>query len=235
MPDPGGILYIVATPIGNPEDITLRAANLLEEVDAVICEEMRVGTTLLKRLGITGKEIILLNEHNEEEQATSIAARLVQGQSMALISDAGTPVFSDPGHFLIEVAEGFGVRVSPVPGANSVIAALSVLDFHLEQFYFAGFLPRDPESRRSDLARMRSLRVPIVLMDTPYRLGALLDDVARVFGAGQAVTVACDLTLPSETIYRGSAAGVRKQLGQRKAEFVLVIHAVTRGKRAAER
>ncbi len=228
MPEKTGTLYIVATPLGNPDDISLRAINVLKEADAIICEEMRIGTTLLKRLGISGKEILLLNEHNEQEQATGIAARLVQGETMALISDTGTPVFADPGHFLIEVATGFGIRVSPVPGANSVIAALSVLDFRLEQFVFGGFLPREAERRRGELSRLRGLRIPVVLMDTPYRLGALLDDVAKVFGAGQAVTVACDLTLPSETIYRGSAASVRKQVGQRKAEFVLVIHAVTK-------
>lgn len=219
-----GRLFIVATPIGNPEDITLRALNVLREADAVIAEEMRVGTTLLKKLGIDGKEIILLNEHNEEEQATQIAARLVQGENLALISDTGTPVFADPGHLLVNVASGFGVPVTPVPGANSVIAALSVLDFEIEQFVFGGFLPREPEKRRQELSRLRSFRMPVVLMDTPYRLGALLEDVAKVFGPGQPVTVAADLTLPSETIYRGSAASVRKQVGGRKAEFVLIVH-----------
>jgi 16S rRNA (cytidine1402-2'-O)-methyltransferase len=223
------MLFIVATPIGNPDDITLLAITVLREADAVICEEMRIGTTRLKRLEISGKEILVLNEHNEQDQATAIAARLAQGETMALISDTGTPVFADPGHFLIEVASGFGIRVSPVPGANSIIAALSVLDFRLEQFVFGGFLPREADRRRGELTRLRGLRMPVVLMDTPYRLGALLDDVAKVFGAGQAVTVACDLTLPSEKIYRGSAASVRKQVGQRKAEFVLVIHAVTKG------
>jgi 16S rRNA (cytidine1402-2'-O)-methyltransferase len=219
-----GRLFIVATPIGNPDDITLRALTVLREADAVIVEEMRVGTTLLKKLGIEAKEIILLNEHNEEDQATQIAARLVQGQTMALISDTGTPVFADPGHLLINVAAGFGVPVTPVPGANSVIAALSVLDFQIEQFVFGGFLPREPERRRQELTRLRGFRMPVVLMDTPYRLGALLEDVAKVFGPGQPVTVACDLTQQGEMIYRGSAASVRKQVGPRKAEFVMVVH-----------
>jgi len=222
--NPSGTLYIVATPIGNLDDITLRALKVLREADAIICEELRVGSSLLKRLGIEAKEIILLNEHNEEDQAMQIAARLVQGQSMALISDTGTPVFADPGHLLISVAAGFGVRVSPVPGANSIIAALSVLDFKLEQFVFGGFLPREPEKRRAELTRLRGLRMPVVLMDTPYRLGALLDDVAKVFGAGQPVTVACDLTQPGEIIYRGGAASVRKQVNQKKAEFIMIVH-----------
>ena len=219
-----GRLYIVATPIGNLDDITLRALKVLKEADAIICEEMRVGTSLLKKLGVEPKEIILLNEHNEDDQATQIAARLVQGQVMALISDTGTPVFADPGSLLISVAAGFGIQVIPVPGANSLIAALSVLDFKLEQFVFGGFLPREAEQRRQELTRLRSMHMPVVLMDTPYRLGPLLEDVARIFGPGQAVTVACDLTQSGEKIYRGSAAGVRKQIGPRKAEFVLIIH-----------
>lgn len=225
MPEPKsmGCLYIVATPIGNLEDISLRALKILKEVDVVICEELRVGSSLLKKLGVEPKEIVLLNEHNEEDQAAQIAVRLVQGQNMALISDTGTPVFADPGSMLISVASGYGIKVVPVPGANSVIAALSVLDFKLEQFVFGGFLPREAEKRRQELTRLRSLHMSVVLMDTPYRLGPLLEDVARIFGPGQAVTVACDLTQAGEKIYRGSAAGVRKQIGPRKAEFVLII------------
>lgn len=103
------------------------------------------------------------------------------------------------------------------------MAALSVLDFHLERFVFGGFLPRDPDARRRDLARYRGMRMPLVLMDTPYRLGALLDDVIKVFGREIMVTVAYDLTLPTETIYRGSAAQVRKQVGPRKGEFILIV------------
>lgn len=225
MPDKTGCLYIVATPIGHPDDITLRALTVLKEADAVICEEHRVGTTLLKKLGVPVKEIILLNEHNEADQAAQIALRLAQGAKFALISDTGTPVFADPGHQLINIASGYGVAVVPIPGASSLMAALSVLDAKLEQFFYAGFLPRDPAERRSKLTHLRALRVPLVIMDTPYRLGALLDDITRVFGAGQPVTVACDLTLPSETIYRGASAAVRQRIGSRKAEFVLIIHA----------
>lgn len=234
MPDKPtpGALYIVATPIGNLDDITLRALNTLRAADAIICEEMRVGSSLLKRLGVEPKEIILLNEHNEEEQAMLIASRLMQGQNMALISDTGTPVFADPGHLLISVAISFGVRVSPVPGANSIIAALSLLDFKLEQFVFGGFLPREPEKRRAELTRLRGMRMAVVLMDTPYRMGALLDDIAKTFGPGQPVTLACDLTHPNEVIFRGGAASIRKQINQKKAEFVLIIHAPPGGQRS---
>jgi 16S rRNA (cytidine1402-2'-O)-methyltransferase len=218
-----GTLYIVATPIGHPDDITLRAIEVLKQADAVICEEYKPGTTLLKKLGIQGKELILLNEHNEPEMAADLLMRLLNGQTLALFSDCGTPVFSDPGHYLIQLAASSGVKVSPVPGPSSLMAALSILDFHLERFIFGGFLPRDPDTRRKVLTHYRSLKMPVVVMDTPYRLGTLLEDVSKVFGKGFWVTVAFDLTLPTETIYRGEVDNVRKQVGSRKGEFILII------------
>lgn len=218
-----GTLYIVATPIGNPGDITLRAIEVLKSADAVVCEEFKPGSTLLKRLGIEGKELVLLNEHNEPEMAADLLMRLLNGQNLALFSDCGTPVFSDPGHYLIQLAASSGVKVSPVPGASSLMAALSVLDFHLEKFLFGGFPPRDPDTRKKVLTHYRSLKMPVVLMDTPYRLGSLLDDVIKVFGRGYMVTVAFDLTLPNETVYRGTAEEVRKMVGPRKGEFIMIV------------
>jgi 16S rRNA (cytidine1402-2'-O)-methyltransferase len=218
-----GTLYIVATPIGDLKDITLRALEVLKSADAVICEEYKPGSTLLKKLGVEGKEMVLLNEHNEPEVAADLLTRLLNGQSLALFSDCGTPVFSDPGAYLIQLASSSGIRVSPVPGASSLMAALSVLDFHLERFIFGGFLPRDPDQRRRALTLYSKQKMPLVLMDTPYRLGALLDDVIKVYGKGMWVTVAFDLTLPTEFIYRGEAGTVRQQIGQRKGEFIMVV------------
>ncbi len=120
-------MYIVATPIGNPDDITLRALDVLRSADAVICEERRPGSTLLKKYGITPNELIPLNEHNETGEAQNIVSRLVKGETMALISDAGTPLFADPGAQLIQQAVMMGVPVSPVPGASSLMAALSIV------------------------------------------------------------------------------------------------------------
>src|SRR5512142_1936519 len=122
-----GHLYIVATPIGNPRDITLRALDVLQEVDAVICEEYREGSTLLKKLGIS-KEVIEINEHNETDQAPQVLQRLLLQQSMALISDCGTPVFADPGATLIKLVVDSGVPVVPIPGPSSLMATLSILD-----------------------------------------------------------------------------------------------------------
>ena len=218
-----GTLSIVATPIGNPADITLRAIEVLKTVDAVVCEEAKPGSTLLKRLGIADKELVLLNEHNEAEMAAELLMRLLNGENLALISDCGTPVFADPGTYLIQLAASSGVKVIPVPGASSLMAALSVLDFKMEQFYFAGFLSREPELRRKELARLRGMKIPVILMDTPYRLKALLEDVSKVFGRQVFVTVAFDLTLPGETIMRGGAADVIRQVGSRKGEFILVV------------
>lgn len=218
-------LSIVAIPIGHPDDITLRAIETLRQADAIICEEIKEASTLLKRLEITGKELISLNEHNEIELVPTLLMRLVQtNEHMALISDCGTPVFSDPGSALIGQAANYGIKVTPVPGASSLMAALSVLGFKPDRFVYGGFLPRDADVRRRELMRLRGLRMTVVLMDTPYRMAALLDDVARTFGKGAQVTLACDLTLPKETIYRGTAGEVKQQAGQRKAEFILIIH-----------
>lgn len=219
-----GKLYIVATPIGNLEDVTLRALKILRSADAVICEERRTGSTLLKKLDVNPKELIPLNEHNEPAEASQIALRMAKGENFALISDAGTPVFADPGSALIRQAVEYGVETVPVPGPSSLMAALSVLDFKLEQYVFAGFLSRVPEQRRKELQRLRGFRMPVVLLDTPYRLTALLDDIAKVFGANQQLTLAFNLTLPGETIFRGSSIEIKQQVGPRKGEFVLVIH-----------
>ncbi|HOV06284.1 MAG TPA: SAM-dependent methyltransferase [Anaerolineaceae bacterium] len=223
MDKKAGTLFIVATPIGNSEDITFRALDTLRAVNGVICEEYKPGSTLLKKYNLSGKELIQLNEHNEAEKATELLPRLLNGESFALISDCGTPVFSDPGAYLIQLAASSGIRVSPIPGASSLMAALSLLDTKITTFYFAGFLPRDPEQRRRELTRCRSLHTPVVVMDTPYRLTALLEDVAKTFGRGQWVLVAFDLTLPTEQVYRGEVGAVLKEIGGKKGEFVLII------------
>lgn len=218
-----GRLYIVATPIGNPRDITLRALDVLQEVDAVICEEYREGSTLLKRLGIS-KEIIELNEHNEAEVTPQVALRLHQEQALALISDCGTPVFADPGATLIHHLVEEGIPVVPVPGPSSLMAALSVMDVKLDRFIYAGFLPRDREERKKALKHLRATRFPIVLMDAPYRLAPLLADLAAVYGPGVNITLALDISLPDEKIFRGSLGEAQKALGARKSEFVMIVH-----------
>jgi 16S rRNA (cytidine1402-2'-O)-methyltransferase len=219
-----GRLYVVATPIGNPRDITLRALDILQQVDAVICEEQREGSTLLKKLGIQ-KEILTVNEHNEAEVTPLIAQRiLLQNHSLALISDCGTPVFADPGAALIAHLTGLGIPIVPIPGPSSLMAALSILDVKLDRFFYAGFLPRDREERRKALKHLRNMRVPLIIMDAPYRLVPVLEDIKIVFGDGVHLTCCIDLTLPGETILRGQLKEISHRVGQRKGEFVLIIH-----------
>ena len=219
-----GTLYIVATPIGNPLDITLRAIEILKNADAVICEDQREGSKLAKSIGIEIKEWIEVNEHNESDSGDFIQEKLLTGTTLALISDCGTPVFSDPGAKIIERALSVGAKVIPIPGASSLMAALSILETPLPKFYFAGFLPRQPNERASMLEYLRKMHVPIILMDTPYRLDAILKDSLKAFGSGKNVVLACNLTLPNETIYRGNLGEISKQAGGKKAEFILIIY-----------
>jgi 16S rRNA (cytidine1402-2'-O)-methyltransferase len=219
-----GQLYMVATPIGNPEDITLRAIRILGEVDVVICEERRQGSTLLKKLGIIPKQLISLNEHNEAEQAATLVQRMVLGEKMALISDAGTPVFADPGAELIRQAVEMGIPVTAVPGASSLMALLSLLDTKVERFVYAGFLSRSPQERRQELQRLLRLNLPLVLMDTPYRLSSLLEDIEKTAGKNRRVTIGLNLTLPGEQVLRGTVSEIRNMVQDRKAEFILLIH-----------
>lgn len=219
-----GKLYIVATPIGNWEDITIRALKILEYVDLLVCEEFRVGSTLLKKLSLPPKDLIDLNEHNENDQVGTVIQKLFEGANIALISDCGTPVFADPGHLLINQATQMGIEVVPIPGASSLMAALSVLDFKLDRFYFAGFLPREKDERKKVLTSLRSMDVPIILMDTPYRLQKLLEEIGQTFGKNRRITLGINITMDNEKFLRGTVAEISKQLTLKKAEFILIVH-----------
>lgn len=218
-----GKLFIVATPIGNAQDITLRAIETLWSVDAVICEERKDGSRLLKQLEITGKPLIELNEHNEGDMIQQVLIDLMNGKSMALISDCGTPVFSDPGKQLLKLMSEMRIKVVPVPGASSLMAALSLCPFDMETFTFLGFLPPKTEQRAAVLQKYKLSDNPIILMDTPYRLVKLLDEVSQTFGRQQQIFLALDLTLPSEATYIGTVQDVAAQIQGRKAEFILIM------------
>jgi 16S rRNA (cytidine1402-2'-O)-methyltransferase len=217
-----GTLSIVATPIGHPQDITLRALEVLRSVDAVICEEARPGSTLLKKHNIQ-KPLILLNEHNENQVVPGIVQRIWKGEHLALISDCGTPIFADPGRSLLQALEESGIPVIPIPGPASLTTAISVCKFDLNRFIFGGFLPREGQSRRQALTELQATRLPVILMDAPYRLNQLLTDVAFVFGQDQPVMLGCDLTLPGEKVLHGSIKAVIAQTAGKKCEYVLII------------
>ncbi|MEA4931190.1 MAG: 16S rRNA (cytidine(1402)-2'-O)-methyltransferase [Anaerolineaceae bacterium] len=218
-----GKLYIVATPIGNPQDITLRAIETLRSVDAVICEERKDGSRLLKQLEIIGKPLIELNEHNESDMIQQVLIELMNGRNMALVSDCGTPVFSDPGKQLLKLMAEMRIKVVPVPGASSLTTALSVCPFDMENFTFLGFLPPKTEQRAAVLQKHKFSECPLILMDTPYRLVKLLDEVSRTFGRQQQIFLALDLTLPSEMTCLGTVQDVAAQAQGRKAEFILIL------------
>ena len=225
-----GKLYIVATPIGHPDDITTRAIQVLSQADAILCEERKVASRLLKQLGIT-KPLIELNEHNEDQQVNDILLNLLNGQNMALISDCGTPVFSDPGSKLLQILYPAEIDVVPIPGASSLVAAISVCPFDLKQFNFLGFLPPKTEQRKELLRQHTNSTQAIILMDTPYRMGKLLEEVANAFGKTRTIFLATDLTLPGEKVYLGTVQEVQQKTQNRKAEFILIIEKKSRGYR----
>ena len=218
-----GKLYVVATPIGHPKDITLRGLEILKTVDAVICEEYRQGSRLLHKLGVEN-DLVTLNEHNEAQEAPKLLLRLAQGETMAIISDAGTPVFADPGQHLLELLYQAGIPVSPVPGPASLMAALSLCDFSIDRFVFAGFPPRKTQHRETFLAKYKSETVPVILMDTPYRLTKLLEEVQSVFGKHQDILLACDLTLRKEAVFRGCIGDILPEVSGQKREFILILN-----------
>lgn len=219
-----GTLYLVATPIGNFADMTFRAIEVLKQVDVVVYEERKEGGRLLRHFGIE-KPVESLNEHNESAATFIILDHLKKGKSIAVVSDSGTPVFSDPGQLLVRKAIDDGIKVVPIPGASSLMPALTVSGFSIDQFVFYGWLSPKRPRRITELQQLKRERRTIVLMDTPYRLLALLKDISDVFGSSRRLCVAFDLTLPDEEIFHGTAPQLFEKLTKldKKGEFVLVI------------
>ena len=219
-----GTLFLVATPIGNWEDITLRALRVLKEVDLVVYEERKEGSRLLRHYDID-KPVESLNEHNDAAASSIILDRLRSGTSVALISDAGTPVFSDPGQVLVRKAIQARINVVAIPGASSLLPALVVSGFPIKEFVFQGFLSPKRERRIAELQKLKRELRTVVLMEAPYRLTQLVRDIAEVFGTTRRICVAFDLTLPTEAIFHGTAPELYMQFAkeERKGEFVLLI------------
>ena len=219
-----GTLYLVATPIGNLEDMTLRAIRILKESDVIVSEERKEGGRLLRHFNIE-KPVESLNEHNESAASSVILGYLDAGKSVSLISDAGTPVFSDPGQTLVEKAIQRNIPIVPVPGASSLLPAIIVSGFPIDSFLFYGFLSPKRNRRILELRSLRREQRTIALMEAPYRLVQVMRDIADVLGQGRQVCVAFDLTLPTEKIFRGTAGELlaRFQESGLKGEFVIVI------------
>lgn len=221
-------LYVVATPIGNLQDLTLRARRILREVDAVICEERRAGSTLLAQLQID-KPLLELNEHSPDGEVSSLVERLKQGETLALISDHGTPLIQDPGSDLVRAGLAASIRIEPIPGASSILAALVASGIPAGRFRFLGQLPAKSAARARALQDLRDVRETMLLLDAPYRLRPLLVSLEQAFGGNRQAAVALNLTMPDEQFVRGTLAEIRNQLEQSpfKGEFVIVVEGST--------
>ncbi len=219
-----GALYLVATPIGNLEDITLRALRILREVDLIACEDTRQTRKLLEHYGIH-KPTISYHEHNEQARAEELAAKLREGTRIALVSDAGTPLISDPGYRLVKRAIAEGIPVEPVPGPSALIAALSASGLPTDSFRFEGYLPPRASARRKALAALRDERATVIFYEAPHRILETLADIEDVLGP-RPVVVARELTKIHQEFLRGSPAEVRQALAARhgvKGEITLLV------------
>lgn len=223
---PGGTLFIVATPIGNLEDLSPRAQRTLAEVAAVCAEDTRHTRRLLGHYGIDA-ELVALHEHNEQALAVRLVQRLQAGESLALVSDAGTPLVSDPGFRLVAAARAAGIRVSPVPGPSALIAALSVAGLPSDRFAFEGFLPAKAAARRERLQKLAGESRTLLFYESSHRIADTLEDMVVAFGAERRAVLARELTKLFETVLDGSLEALRDRVqadaDQRKGEFVLVV------------
>jgi 16S rRNA (cytidine1402-2'-O)-methyltransferase len=221
-----GTLHVVATPIGNLGDLAPRALETLRAVDAVCAEDTRRTRQLLGHFGVD-KPLLALHEHNEAQLADSLVARLLAGESLALVSDAGTPLVSDPGFRLVRAARAAGVRVSPLPGPCAFVAALSVAGLPSDRFVFEGFLPAKASARRERLSQLTPESRTLVFYESAHRIEEALKDLVAAFGGDRTAVLARELTKLFETVLDGTLADLHARVSadadQRKGEFVLLV------------
>ncbi|MBX2975532.1 MAG: 16S rRNA (cytidine(1402)-2'-O)-methyltransferase [Ignavibacteriaceae bacterium] len=218
-------IYLVSTPIGNYDDITLRALNTLKNSDLIVCEEYREARRLLSNYKIE-KPLLSLNEHNEKETAEEIVANIKNGKVVSVISDCGTPLFSEPGHYLIEICIADKIQIIPIPGAVSIIPALIASGLDIEKFYYYGWLSPKKEVRKQELVKLKTLDELIILLDTPYRLKNLIESIIMVFGKNVPLVLAYQLTQKDEMFFRGDAEYILSKVIKQnlKGEFVLLLN-----------
>jgi 16S rRNA (cytidine1402-2'-O)-methyltransferase len=228
-PSPAGTLHVVATPIGNLNDLSPRALETLRGVAAICAEDTRHTRQLLSHFGIE-QSLVALHEHNEAGIAERIVARLQAGESLALVSDAGTPLVSDPGFRLVAAARAAGIRVSPVPGPCALVAALSAAGLPSDRFAFEGFLPAKAGARRERLAQLAGETRTLIFYESSHRIEDTLADAVVAFGADRPAAVARELTKLFETVLSGGLGELHVRVvadpDQRKGEFVLLVQGV---------
>ncbi len=219
-----GKLYIVSTPIGNLNDITIRAIEILRECDLIVAEEAKPTRALLRAHKIE-KSLIFLNEHSTQEVEEEIVAELESGKNIALISDCGTPLLADPGAKLVALCRDRGISMTAIPGASSILAALVVCGFPLDKFSFVGFLPREKSERKQAAASLRSRSETLIILEAPYRLSQLLSDLDDGIGGKRECVVCTNLTMPNEKIHRGSIMEIKEHFiaSPFKGEFVVIL------------
>ena len=223
---PTSTLYVVATPIGNAGDITLRALHVLAIADAVACEDTRNTAHLLTRYGLS-KNLIAAHQHNEREVADKLIARLQAGERIALVSDAGTPAVSDPGARIVDAVRSAGLRVMPLPGASAAVSALSASGLLCDRFYFVGFLPAKARQRDTLLSGLRGMAATLVFYEAPHRIIEAVDALASAFGPSRQIVFARELTKLFEEIHRcplsEAAAWLKADAHREKGEFVILL------------
>jgi 16S rRNA (cytidine1402-2'-O)-methyltransferase len=223
---PAPALYVLATPIGNAADITLRGLQLLAMADAVACEDTRNTAQLLSRYGIQ-RQLIAAHQHNEREAAERILARLAAGERIVLVSDAGTPAVSDPGARIVDAALAAGMRVIPLPGASAAVTALSAGGLVNDHFHFHGFLPAKAKQRDAELARLARIDATLVFYEAPHRIVETVDALLAVFGGERRIVFGRELTKLFEQIHRCALAEAPAWLAadanRQRGEFVLLI------------
>ena len=223
-----GTLYVVATPIGNLSDITLRALDTLKSVDAIAAEDTRHTAGLLGHFAIS-KKLIAVHEHNEHQSAAKLLLQLQAGDNVALVTDAGTPGISDPGAVVVNFLRQAGIKVVPIPGVSAVVTALSVSGIVQNGFFFHGFLPASGAARRQVLEGLKSQTVTLVFYEAPHRIVASLADMSQVLGADRRVTIARELTKTLETVHTCLLSDVQAWLkgdaNQQRGEFVILVEA----------
>jgi 16S rRNA (cytidine1402-2'-O)-methyltransferase len=220
------ILYVVSTPIGNLQDLTPRAIETLNRVDLIAAEDTRHSGRLMQHFAIS-TPMIALHDHNERQRAQSLVQKLSEGQSIALISDAGTPLISDPGYHLVSAVREAGYQVVPVVGPCALIAGLSVSGLATDRFSFYGFLPAKGSGRRQQLQQLERITHTQVFYESPHRIVATVDDIVSVMGADRRLVLARELTKTFETVYGAKASEVQAWLAadhnQQKGEFVVLL------------